>query len=133
MTARQIAIFNTRDLKLASILTALGFEFENPSCPATRIRRESGEESTVFHFNAAHPQTGQQADEIMRAFASEDFIEKNPEAPISYMIAALRNRDALLTAIKSIPRQIVFTRNGKIVSISENATPEDKARFAKFI
>lgn len=133
MNPRQISIFNTRDLKLASILTALGFEFESNQVPATRIKRESGEESTVFHFNAVHPQTGQQADDIMRAFASEDYIEKNPESPVAYMIAALRNRDQLLTAIKAIPRQIVFERNGKIVSISENATDEDKKRFAKFI
>jgi hypothetical protein len=133
MNPRHIAIFNTRDLKLASILTALGFEFESDQVPATRIRRESGDESTVFHFKAAHPQTSQQADEIMRAFSSDDYIEKNPEAPVAYMIAALRNRDQLLTAIKATPRQIVFERNGKIVSISENATDEDKKRFAKFI
>jgi hypothetical protein len=69
----------------------------------------------------------------MRAFASEDFIEKNPESPVAYMLAALRNRDQLLTAIKAIPRQIVFERNGKIVSISENATEADKKRFAKFL
>ena len=133
MNPRHIAIFNTRDLKLASILTALGFEFESDKVPATRIKRESGDESTVFHFKAAHPTTGQQADEVMRAFASEDFIEKNPESPVAYMIAALRNRDQLLTAIKAIPRQIVFERNGKIVSISENATEADKKRFAKFL
>jgi hypothetical protein len=133
MNPRHIAIFNTRDLKLASILTALGFEFESDQVPATRIKRESGDESTVFHFKAAHPTSGQQADDIMRAFASEDYIEKNPESPVAYMIAALRNRDQLLTAIKAIPRQIVFERNGKIVSISENATDEDKRRFAKFI
>jgi hypothetical protein len=127
------AIFSTRDLKLATILSALGFEFENPSAPASRIKRESGDESTVFHFLAASA-TGRRADDVMRAFAKGDeFIEANPDDPISYMLAVLRNRDELVRVIKQTPRQIVFERNGKLISISENATAEDKARFAKFI
>ncbi len=128
------ALFSTRDLKLAAILSTLGFEFENPDCPATRIRRESGDESTVFHFLANHPTTGQRADDIMRAFAKGDaLLESDPESPVAYMLAALRNRDELVGVVKRTPRQVVFERNGKIISISEHATPEDKARFAKFI
>jgi imidazolonepropionase-like amidohydrolase len=49
------------------------------------------------------------------------------------MMAVLKNRDELVSVVKQTPRQIVFERNGKIISISENATAEDKARFAKFI
>lgn len=128
------AIFSTRDLKLAAILATLGFEFENPAAPATRIKRESGDESTVFHFLSSHPATGQRADEVMRSFAKgEEFVSANPESPLAYMLAVLRNRDELVTVVKQTPRQIVFTRNGKIISMSENATAEDKARFAKFI
>ena len=128
------AIFSTRDLKLAAILATLGFEFENPDCPATRIRRESGDESTVFHFLANHPTTGQRADDIMRSFAKgEEFIAADPESPVAYMLAVLRNRDELVSVVKHTPRQIVFERSGKLISISEHATAEDKARFAKFI
>ena len=129
-----IAIFSTRDLKLAAILCTLGFNFENPAAPATRIKRESGEESTVFHFLAAHPETGQQAEEVMRSFAAgEDYITKHTETPLAHMMAVLRNRDELVAVVKQTPRQVVFERNGKVISISENATAEDKARFAKFI
>ena len=128
------AVFSTRDLKLAAILATLGFEFEAPTRPATRIRRESGDESTVFHFLANHPTTGQRADDVMRAFAKGDaLLEAEPESPVAYMLAVLRNRDELVSVVKQTPRQVVFERNGKIISISENATPEDKARFAKFI
>ena len=133
MNPRHIAIFNTRDLKLATILDWMGFEFESDKAPATRIKRESGDESTVFHFKASHPTTGQQADEVMRAFASEDFIEKNPESPVAYMLAALRNRDQLLTAIKAIPRQIVFERNGKTLYLSENASEETRKKFGSLL
>jgi hypothetical protein len=128
------AIFSTRDLKLASILTTLGFEFENPAAPATRIRRESGEESTVFHFLANHPTNGQAADEVMRAFAAgEDYIAAHQDEPLAYMLAVLRNRDELVSVVKQTPRQVVFERNGRIISISENATEADRKRFAKFM
>ena len=52
---------------------------------------------------------------------------------MAYLIAALRNRDTLVSVVKATPRQLVFERNGKIVSISENATEADKKRFAKFL
>ena len=128
------AVFSTRDLKLSAILCTLGFNFENPATPATRIKRESGEESTVFHFIPAHPETGQHAEDVMRGFAKgEDYITANTETPLAYMMAVLRNRDELVSVVKQTPRQVVFERNGKIISMSENATPADKARFAKFI
>ena len=154
MTTRHIAIFNTRDLKLATVLDWMGFEFESDKAPATRIKRGSGDESTVFHFKASHPSTGQQADEVMRIYAKtkqaiEDIAaapEKNPAAPLWQKLRAeypgspvidftglLFTRDGLLNIIKGTPRQIVFERNGKIVSISENATEADKKRFAKFL
>jgi hypothetical protein len=127
------SVFSTRDIKLAAILCTLGFEFESPTAPASRIRRESGEESTVFHFLSTSP-TGQIADEVMRDYSKGDeYIAANPEAPLSYMLAALRNRDTLVGVIKNTPRQIVFERNGKIISISEDATEADRKRFAKFI
>ena len=128
------AIFSTRDLKLAAILSTLGFEFENPAAPATRIKRESGDESTVFHFLANHPTSGQRADYVMRSFAKgEEFIAADPESPVAYMLAVLRNRDELVSVVKQTTRQVVFERNGKIISMSENATDADKKRFAKFI
>jgi hypothetical protein len=128
------AIFSTRDLKLASILTTLGFEFENAAAPATRIRRESGEESTVFHFLANHPTSGQTAEQVMRSFADgEGYMTQHQEEPLAYMMAVLRNRDELVSVVKQTPRQVVFERNGRIISISENATEADKKRFAKFM
>jgi hypothetical protein len=129
-----LALFSTSNIKVASILATLGFEFENSSLPATRIKRESGEESTVFWFKANHPETRQQAGEVMRWITADadTFCEKHPEHPVAYMLAALRNRDELLRVVKATPRQIVFQRNGKIISISENATEADKKRFAKF-
>jgi hypothetical protein len=158
MNPRHIAIFNTRDLKLATILDWMGFEFESDKAPATRIKRESGDESTVFHYKASHPTSGQQADEVMRVFAkTKQAIENIAAAPLAdqkNLSAALWpklradhpgshavidatgllfTRDGLLNIIKATPRQIVFERNGKIVSISENATEADKKRFAKFL
>jgi hypothetical protein len=133
MTTKHLAVFSTRDLKLATILLTLGFEPENPAAPATRIRRDSGEETTVFHFLASSP-TGQQANQVMEWFRDADiFLEKNPDHPVAYILAALRNRDTLVSVVKATPRQLVFERNGKIVSISENATEADKKRFAKFL
>jgi hypothetical protein len=132
--SKPLAIFSTRDLKLATVLLTLGWNPENTSAPATRIKRESGDESTVFHFLANHPESGQRADDIMKAFsAGDEWLDANPEHPAAYAIAALRNRDSLLTVVKRTPRQVVFERNGKIISISENATDADKKRFAKFI
>ena len=127
---KSIAIFSTRDTKLATLLSTLGWQFENPSAPATRIKRESGEESTVFHFLAAHPETSQPAEEIM-GWVTGGFPD--PEHPAAYIYAALKNRDELLTVVKRTPRQVVFKRNGKLISISEHATEADKKRFAKFI
>ena len=127
---KSIAIFSTRDTKLATLLTTLGWQFENPSAPASRIRRESGEESTVFHFLASHPETSHPAEEIM-GWVANGFPD--PEHPAAYIHAALKNRDELLTVVKRTPRQVVFERKGKLISISENATEADKKRFAKFI
>lgn len=126
----QIAIFSTRDTKLATLLTTLGWQFENPSAPATRIKRESGEESTVFHFLASHPETSQPAEEIM-GWITNGFPD--PEHPAAYIQAALKNRDELLTVVKRTPRQVVFQRKGKLISISEHATEEDLARFTKHL
>jgi hypothetical protein len=152
------AIFSTRDLKLASILDFLGWQFESEAAPASRIRRDSGEESTVFHFLSNHPDTGEPADAVMRVFiAAKEEIEKikadvlDTENSISIsksqwekfkskhpgqvpdFVALLQTRDALVTLIKATPRQVVFERNGRIISISENATEADKKRFAKFM
>jgi hypothetical protein len=70
----------------------------------------------------------------MRAFAKgDDLFTADPESPVAYMLAVLRNRDELVGVVKRTPRQVVFERNGKIISISENATEADKKRFAKFI
>ena len=130
-----IQLFSTQNLKVASALTAMGFQFENETAPVTRVLRPSGQESTVFWFQAQHPETGEQAEQISRWMTTEadSFAEKNPEHPVAYLIAALRNRDTLVSVVKATPRQLVFERNGKIVSISENATEADKKRFAKFL
>jgi hypothetical protein len=158
MTTKPLAVFSTRDLKLATILDHLGWEYENNNAPATRIKRDSGEESTVFHFVANHPETGEQANAVMRVFvASKEEIEKiraevsgqeNTAAlskarwqafkdkhpgPVPDYVALLQGRDAIVTITKATPHQLVFERNGKIVSISENATEADKKRFAKFL
>lgn len=158
MTTKPLAVFSTRDLKLATILDHLGWEFENNNAPATRIKRDSGEESTVFHFLANHPETGEQANTVMRVFVTakeeiekiraevsgqenaaalsqarwQAFKVKHP-GPVPDYVAFLQGRDAIVTIIKALPRQLVFERNGKIVSISENATEADKKRFAKFL
>lgn len=135
MGTAPLSLFSTRDLKVAVALLTLGFEPESDAAPVTRIKRESGQESVVFWFKAAHPITAQSADEIMRHMTTgaDEFAAKNPEHPLTYIRAALLNRDELVSVIKATPRQLIFERNGKIISMSENATAEDKARFAKFI
>jgi hypothetical protein len=158
MTTKPLAVFSTRDLKLATILDHLGWEFENNNAPASRIKRDSGEESTVFHFLANHPDTGEQANTVMRVFvdAKEEiekiraevsgqenattasqarwqaFKAKHP-GQVPDLVSLLQTRDTLVSVVKATPRQLVFERNGKIVSISENATEADKKRFAKFL
>jgi hypothetical protein len=158
MTTKPLAVFSTRDLKLATILDHLGWEYENNNAPATRIKRDSGEESTVFHFVANHPETGEQANSVMHAFvAAKEEIEKiraevsgqenaasistarwqafksKHPGPVPDLVALLQTRDTLVSVVKATPRQLVFERNGTIVSISENATEADKKRFAKFL
>ena len=49
------------------------------------------------------------------------------------MHAYAANYRELLRVVKNTPRQVVIERNGKILSISENATDEDRKRFAKFL
>ena len=128
-----IQLFSTQNLKVASALTAMGFQFENETAPVTRVLRPSGQESTVFWFHAQHPETGEQAEQVSRWMTTEadSFAEKNPEHPVAYMRAVLANRDELVGVIKSTPRQVLIERNGRTISISENATPEDRARFAR--
>ena len=128
-----IQLFSTQNLKVASVLCAMGFQFESDSAPVTRVLRQSGQESTVFWFKAQHPETGEQAEQIARWMTTEadTFAAKNPEHPVAYMRAVLANRDELVVVIKSTPRQVLIERNGRTISISENATPEDRARFAR--
>jgi hypothetical protein len=135
MSKQILQLFSTQNLKVASVLTALGFNFENDAAPVTRVSRQNGNESTVFWFHALHPTTGQTADQVNRWMTVEgdDFCDKNPEHPVAYMRAALMNRDELVGVVKRTPRMCVIERNGKTIAISEHATDEDKKRFAKFL
>jgi hypothetical protein len=135
MSKQILSLFSTQNIRVATALTTLVFKFESDSAPVTRVVRNSGEESTVFWFHSAHPETGESADEVSRRMTSEAeaFAEANPEHPVAYMHAYAANYRELLRVVKNTPRQVVIERNGKILSISENATEEDRKRFAKFL
>lgn len=75
--------FSTQNLKVASVLTAMGFQFESETAPVTRVLRHSGQESTVFWFQAQHPETGALAEQISRWMTTEadSFAEKTQSIP----------------------------------------------------
>jgi hypothetical protein len=125
-------MFHTTNLKAATALVTMGFELLNP--PVTRTVREDGVESTVFWFEPKNSD-GVRAIDVFRGMTkgSAELIQKDPENPINYMRVALQNRDELIGLIRSTPRNVVITRNGRAIAIREDATKEQRDSFKPFL
>lgn len=126
-------LFHTSNLKLATALVTLGFELHE--APVTRQVRSDGNETTVFWFNASHPDNGQSAFDIFQNFTkrSEFFAESNPEHPLNYMRAFADNRDELIDLIRNTPRDVVIERNGRRIAIRETASEDTRKKFAALL
>ena len=66
--------------------------------------------------------------EFRSRFLSLEWIEANPDHPISYLRATHRHHGRMLATIKTLPQHVVVRNGARIASIPTNATPEDRAR-----
>ena len=55
----------------------------------------------------------------------EEFIDNNPEHPMSYIMGAFENRNVLLDRIKDFKQFVMMESNGKIKLINADAAEDD--------
>ena len=124
--------FHTSNLKVATALVTMGFEFAKP--PVTRMVRDDGKESTIFWFEPFNVD-GKAAMDVFRWMTKDgDMLQaKDPENPINYLRCALANRDELIALVKQCPRQVVIERNGRKIAIREDASEETRKKIANLI
>lgn len=123
-------LFYTTNIKVATALVTLGFEKTSIS----KTRRADGKESIVFWFEPENAD-GMDAAAVMDGMTKggRKLSKDDPENPINYMREFAFNRDELISDIKNTPRMIVMKIGGHDVMISENASPETRAKMAEMI
>ena len=123
---------STNNLKAASALATLGFDFHE-STPCVRIAREDGKESSAYWVAEDGPK-GMRASKVIfwMTKGHTELEESDPEHPVNYIRAGFINRESLIDLHHSTSRTLEIKRNGKILFLSENATPETRQKFARF-
>jgi hypothetical protein len=123
---------STGNLKAASALATLGFDFHE-STPCVRIAREDGKESSAYWVAEDGPR-GMRASKVIHWMTKghAELEESDAEHPVNYIRAGFINRERLIDLHHDTTRTIEIRRNGKILLLSENATQETRQKFAKF-
>lgn len=126
----QQKLFHTTNLKAATALLTLGFK----KITISRIVRKDGKESIVFWFEGEN-ESGEDAESVFEGMTTkgEELAQKDPENVVNYLRAFAANRDELIADIKATPRMVTFTKDGRKISISENASEDLKSRIAAIL
>ena len=69
--------------------------------------------------------------EFRARFLSLNWIEANPDHPISYLRATHRHHGRMLASINTLPQHVIVRNGRRTAAIPTNATPEDRAKALK--
>lgn len=125
-------IYYVKNLDLAVCLLSLGIRLRDDP-PLTHVRYPDGFDEVTFNFDTESEDGSIQTADMIKAFSNDmQFIEKNPEHPMSYAMSAIKNRVSLLDVIKNSVPYIAFssTPNGPPIYVKEG-TAKHKNCIAK--
>jgi len=127
-----LEIFHTTNLKVAAVLSTLGFETHTP--PVTRIVREDGRESIVFWFKPTNAD-GQAALTIYHQMTKggEKLNAEDPENVINFVRIAMANLDEWRSLVRDCPRDVCIVTNNGRISIREGASEATRKTISELI
>ena len=100
MIERGDSWFTTKDTELAAILTALDFEFYDPESPAD-IRLKDGKTIVTWLFLNESKDGKRSALDVYKSYKNaQKSVEENPNDPVSYAIASVKNLRVFNESIK---------------------------------
>jgi hypothetical protein len=97
-------LYYVKDLNLAACLISLGIKLRSDP-PVLHFKRPDGREDVTFSFTEATEDGKFLTAEMIKAYKNDaKFIQHNPDHPMSYLIAAVKNLVSLKNSLaKSIP------------------------------
>lgn len=125
-------IYYVKNLDLAVCLLSLGIRLRSDP-PLTHVRYPDGFDEVTFNFDSESEDGTIRTNDMIKAFSNDmQFIEKNPEHPMSYAMSAIKNRASLLDVIKNSVPYIAFSssKNGPPIYVKEG-TAKHKNCIAK--
>lgn len=120
--------YSTEDIEFAALCLSLGIKFARK--PHV-IETPTGRRYTYFFEDVSEDGETKYADVLAAWHSPEEYIRQNPESPVSYIIAALKNRQSLLSNIKDYKQFVGIRQDGKIRLIPADLTPEQAEIYFK--
>jgi hypothetical protein len=115
--------FSTRDIRLAACLMAVGIAPKGAEPVRVVTRADRPGESLQFFFDEASPDGRLITRELVAHWREGlDWIERNPEHPFAYVMAASMNHLCLLDYVKSASRQVYLRRGRSVAMLPLNAS-----------
>lgn len=126
----------TRDVRLAAALMAVGVKPEGSEPVHVITRADRGGEAVQFVFPPKSEDGKYETAMLVKAWREGfEWVRKNPDHPFAYAMAAMANHRALLDWVKSAERQVMVMRGKSVGMLPLNASAalEEKilGRFGK--
>lgn len=119
-------------LLLAAACAALGMQLDS-DVGLQWFREKVGDlikDDTLAHLSAVSADGKWSAKDVAEKWSNDEWHKLNPDHPIAYMRAALRNYSRFLDFLVNEQGPLVIVRRGaKMAVISKHTTPEMKARI----
>lgn len=116
---------------MVAALTALGIPLD-ADCPYQETREMiNGQEQRVVTWvlKPASACGRFETQDMLNAWADEDFIKSNPENPFAYIKAAFENRAKISSVSAAQPPLALIRKGKKIALIPFSATPERREQL----
>lgn len=111
---------STRDTKLAAALVSMKvMPFDGE--PTQKIKDlETGKEYILWKFETVSSDGVYKTSDLVNWFYDDEWFEENQDHPFTYVIAGLRNREALLDVISNMRGTLKFRNDGQLWYIPED-------------
>ena len=122
------SFWGTTNIKVAAAVAAFGARLRKQD-PITRVVKEDGSQQVTFWFEA----DGAGGFERKEMEKNWNEMTSDPEHPISYIRAALENRETLLGLVKRAEPIQIIQRGEQTLIVPLNAPSERKKAILKAI
>ena len=113
-----------KDLDLACCLVSIGIKIRVDP-PVYNVKLPNGNREVIFYFSSSSEDGSIATDRMINAYYNDaKFIQENPDHPMSYAIATIKNKVALRNSLdRSIPC-LAFRRSkdsGAVIYVQEGS------------